>query len=125
MTEPTTERPHPVRASRTEAQTAASRAVSAATVRLRKARGLTQRALIKVIQDNGHNMHPSALTTIELGRHGRGGLRAVTVDELVWIAEALGVGPDRLLGTTPCPTCNNTPPDRFVCKECGAGADDE
>ena len=123
MNDQPNETPRQVRKSRTAADTAVSRTVTTNTARLRHARGLTQRALIKIIQNNGHNMHLSALSCIELGRHSTRGLRAVTVDELIWIAEAFGVNPSRLLGTNPCPTCDGTPPTGFTCKGCGAGAD--
>ena len=110
---------------RTEADTAISRTVATNAARLRKARRLTRRALIQAIQANGHRMSEHTLGRIEIGHYNNRGLRAVTVDELVWIAEALGVGPDQLLATDPCPTCADTPPHRFTCKDCGAGADRE
>jgi len=107
---------------RTEADTAIARAVAAKVARLRRARGLSLRALSAAIQANGHRMNISSLTRIELGHHATGALRPITVDELVWLAEALGVGPDRLLATGPCPTCNDTPPHGFTCNDCGSEA---
>lgn len=120
-----TDQPRPRRQARTEADTAVSRIVATNTIRLRRARGLTQSALVRAIQANGHHMHRSSLMRIEEGTTGKGGLRAVTVDELAWIAEALGADPATLLTANTCPTCNDAPPQGFTCKNCGAGADRE
>jgi len=119
------EQPRRGRRARTEADVAISRTVAANVARLRQARGLSVRAFSAAIQANGHRMNHSSLFRIEVGYNVTGGLRPITVDELVWLAEALGVGPDRLLTTGPCPTCADTPPNGFACRDCGAGADRE
>lgn len=120
-----TDQPKPGPKARTEADTVISRTVAANTTRLREARGLNLSALARAIQANGHRMHRSSLVRIEVGRHATGGRRPVTVDELVWIAEALGVDPCKLLTASTCSTCNDAPPRGFTCKDCGAGVDRE
>jgi transcriptional regulator with XRE-family HTH domain len=111
------------RNARTDADTSVSRTVADNVRRLRSAQGMSGRALTRKIQENGHRFNQSSLQRIELGQHAQGSLRAVTVDELVWLAEALDVPPTRLLQDSKCPTCNDSPPQGFICRDCGIGAD--
>ncbi|MGW1324808.1 helix-turn-helix domain-containing protein [Streptomyces antibioticus] len=112
-------------APRTRSDTAVSWIVGRNVQRLRRAKGLSGRALVSRVQANGHRMNPSSLSRIELGRNTKGGMRAVTVDELTWLAEALGVTPARLMDDSVCPVCHDTPPTGFICGNCGSGADGE
>ncbi|MFF0597865.1 helix-turn-helix domain-containing protein [Streptomyces antibioticus] len=99
-----------------------SRAVGANIRRLRVAQGLSVTALASMLRGRGRPTHPAVLTRIETGQHESGSLRAVTVDELVAIAEALGVAPVALLNGPNCETCMDMPPSGFSCKKCGAEA---
>lgn len=60
-------------------------------VRLRKARGLSVRALSAAMTKAGRKLSPSGITAIELGR------RRVDVDDLMGFAVVLGVSPASLL----------------------------
>lgn len=106
--------------SRTDNEVRISRIVADNTRRLRESQGLSIRGLAAKIQANGHRMGPSSLTRIELGVHAQGSLRAVTVDELVWLAEAFGITPEALLTRPKCVACLDTPPPGFTCRTCGA-----
>lgn len=105
---------------RTEADTQVARIVGQNTRRLREQQRLSGRELAKKIQSNGRRMDHAALSRIELGYHSNGARRAVTVDELSWIAEALGVQPVALLALPACDTCGDVPPAGFACRSCGA-----
>lgn len=100
-----------------------SMAVGTTIRRLREARGLTSRELAAKLEAGGRRMDPSVVTRIELGRHvPQGSLRALTVDELVAFAAALGVTSEWLLRGPKCSTCLDMPPHGFACKTCGADA---
>ncbi|MEV5140340.1 helix-turn-helix transcriptional regulator [Streptomyces syringium] len=90
---------------RTPAQTAISRHVGRAIRHHRTTRGWSLRALAQRTTAAGYPINPAAIQTIETGHHGPDhGLRAVTVDELLTLAAALGVHPAHLLpdlGTPP------------------------
>lgn len=117
---------NPRKTPRDENHTSVSRTVGRNVLRLRQAQGLSGRALSAKVQANGHRFSYSSLNVIETGRHGTGrSLRAVTVDELTWLAQALGVAPIRLLDDSECPVCHGSPPPGFICGGCGVGADRE
>jgi transcriptional regulator with XRE-family HTH domain len=58
----------------------------------------------------------SVLANLETGRRD-----AITVDELVAIAEAFNLSPVQLLDGTYCRQCHGAPPDGFICATCDAG----
>jgi transcriptional regulator with XRE-family HTH domain len=108
------------RKARTEGDTAISRVVGQNLKRLRAARGLSQRRLVALAQEKGFRLNHASYSRIELGRNAKGGLRAVTVDELVAYATVLEVRPERLLEEPTCLACCGAPPAGFACRECGA-----
>lgn len=89
--------------------------------RLRERRRLSLRALAEIVVANGHHSDVSVINRIEIGTHRPGMYRRVTVDELVWLAEALGVQPQTLLTSMhepQCAACLDTPPQGFTCNQC-------
>lgn len=106
---------------RNEADVRVSHIVGGNLRRRREALGLSIRALATKVRANGHRTNYSSLTRIELGTNALGGMRAVTVDELVFLAEALEVRPEQLLEEPSCPACRDTPPAGFACLSCGTG----
>lgn len=67
----------------------------------RDAQGLSAQKLVDLMGERGHAMHRSALTQAELGNRG------LNVEELLAIADVLGVPADELLlgETGKCPHC--------------------
>ncbi|OLT24371.1 hypothetical protein BJF79_13595 [Actinomadura sp. CNU-125] len=66
------------------------------------------------------------LVNIETGRP-RNGLRrrAITIDELAYLAKALNVSENRLLHEQTCAACGGSPPKGFTCNACGFSQPDE
>ena len=108
---------------RTADQVLVSRVVAANVARIAASRGMSNSALARAVQANGHRMHLSTLTRLRLGYGATGSHTAFTVDQLVWLAEALDVSPATLLHKPQCETCLDAPPRGFTCQACGAGAD--
>lgn len=102
---------------RNEAEVRVSRIVGKNVRRLRTARSLTGRALASKIQADGYRLAHSSLIRIE-----GDGFKPVTVDELLWLAEALGVPPAVLLSAPGCQACFDAPPPGFACTSCKATA---
>ncbi|MER8158134.1 helix-turn-helix transcriptional regulator [Streptomyces sp. NPDC094472] len=102
---------------------AVSQAVGRNVRRLRKARHLRQLDLAEKITAAGFPMRPSVVSKLEAGRHHDGSFRSVSVDELVAVAQALGVRPEQLLVPFECEVCKNTPPPGFTCATCGVTTD--
>lgn len=96
--------------------TSVSRTVGRNVRRLRRARRISQEQLAHKL-----GLHRTALTEIE-NVGARSPRRAVTVDQLVAIAAALNVAPERLLSGPACTLCCDAPPQGFTCKVCGATA---
>lgn len=92
--------------------TTVSRTVGRNVRRLRRARRITQEQLTSDV-----GLHRTALTEIE-NVGGRSPRRAVTVDQLMAIAAALGVAPERLLTDPTCTFCCDAPPAGFTCRVC-------
>lgn len=91
-------------------------AVAANLPRLRKARGITVRALSEKLAASGYRLLPSAITKIEQGD------RSVSVNDLAAIAEGLGIAdPWSLTNPPTCDRCHGAPPDGFACLRCGQG----
>lgn len=63
--------------------------------RLRRERGITAPALAAAIKADGHRMSAQSIHMFEYSRAGTP--RSVTVDQLMWFADALGVSPASLL----------------------------
>ena len=85
---------------------------------IRRAKGLTAQALA----DRAPGLTAQAVSNIETGRRDKDGRRrrAVTVDELMELADALGVTAWQLLAADPeCGTCHGSPPQGFCCLACG------
>lgn len=107
------------RTARTAEDTAISRRVGQNIKRLRAARQISGRRLATLVQERGHRINHSSLSRMELGTNAKGGLRAVTVDDLVAIAAALDVRPEQLLAQPTCVACFDAPPVGFACLTCG------
>lgn len=97
---------------------AAGEAVRLNVRRLREAQRLTTRELAAKMTAAGRPMLGNGITKIETGN------RHVDIDDLVALAECLGVTPERLLVAFECARCNGSPPQGFVCGTCGSGRTD-
>lgn len=84
---------------RTEVQLRYSRNIGRNVRRLREERGLSASDLAKQTESTGHPIGRQPLGTIERGRHPNGlALKSVSADELMTLAQVLGVSPLSLLG---------------------------
>jgi transcriptional regulator with XRE-family HTH domain len=92
-----------------------SRQVTANIRRLRRARGLSARALAEEISRQGHPVSEYVIAQYECGVR-----RTLPLDYVACAARALGVMVGLLLGEEPCPKCQGTPPVGFTCNACGA-----
>lgn len=81
--------------------------------RIRKQQKLSYAELSRRLREAGHPIGDTGLLKIEKGE------RRVDVDDLVGLAEALGMDPSVLLGSAPCETCYGEPPWGFTCGTCG------
>jgi len=90
-------------------------AIVAANVRkLRTVRGLNRRQFAAALTARRPSLsHTATLCRIEQGTH------RVCVDDLVALADALGVRPEQLLAPYDCPTCHQHPEAGFACRACG------
>lgn len=86
--------------------------------RLRTARGLSTREMAALLAEQGRPIPATGVTRIEQFQ------RSVDVDDLAAIAAVLEVEIGELLSLEACVTCNNQPPEGFICRACGAGADE-
>lgn len=82
---------------RTADDTQVSRRVGQNIRRIRTARGLSGRALAELLRRAGRRSDATMLSHMERGTNSKGGQRAITVDDLVAIADALT---DRTRSTT-------------------------
>lgn len=89
-------------------------AVAANVRRLRADRGLSRTRFAALVGE----LRPSLRYTATLFRIEAGSHR-VCVDDLVALADALGVRPEQLLEPYDCPTCHQEPPEGFTCRDCG------
>lgn len=76
-----------------------SRTAGENVARVRRKRGLSQKALASRVQSQGHNLSSTRLLRIEGGRSSAGHPTAMTVDELIWLSAALEVPPDSLMSS--------------------------
>lgn len=84
------------------------------TVRaVRERRGLSTTRLAAALKEIGQPIPATGITRIEKGQ------RRVDVDDLVALAQVLGVRTDYLL-TGWCARCEKSPPHGFTCNQCGA-----
>jgi transcriptional regulator with XRE-family HTH domain len=90
------------------------RIVAANAVRLRRARNLSQTAVVTAMAAVGHPIPRSALSDVECG------VRRVDVDDLYALAAALGVTVVQLLAAPACARCHDTPGSWSACLACGA-----
>ncbi|MFE1192893.1 helix-turn-helix domain-containing protein [Streptomyces olivaceoviridis] len=110
-----------MRGSRTENLTV-SRAVGANVAALRKARGLSQRALAKQTEQAGKLVGFSTICRMEkAAAHGASPV-AIYVDDVVSLAATLGVTVQQLITAPKCDACMDSPPPGFACRTCGAEA---
>lgn len=90
--------------------------IVAANVRtLRRNQELTAEELSALVTEHGGDLARSMISSIETGQRG------VSVDELVYLAQALRVDPVALLAPQRR-TCGGTPPRGFTCRTCLAAA---
>jgi hypothetical protein len=106
---------------RTEHETRHSRQVGRNIQTRRTALGLTQRQLAERVQALGLRMVATNITKIETGRTGSSHA-AVTVDQLMAFAQALGCEPMALLTEPACAACHGAPPPGYTCNDCGITA---
>lgn len=107
-------------APRSEAETRYARQVGQNIRRHRKSLGLTAKDLADLVC--GVPMSEQGVSKIERGYTVTDRRTAVTVDQLVAFAAALGVTPGDLLSEPKCDKCMGAPPRGFACRECGAEA---
>jgi transcriptional regulator with XRE-family HTH domain len=107
----------------TEDNTRYARIVGRNIAILRRQANLTQGDLAKKMTAAGHRMGTSTVGFIELARISSGQPRALSVDQLVALADFFGCTPADLL-TPACETCEGAPPDGFTCNACGRGSPD-
>lgn len=92
----------------------AGQQVAANIRRIREARRLTYVELSRLLAETGSSVAVLGLRRIERGE------RRVDVDDLVALADVLGMRPEMLWAPpTECDTCHGTPPPGFACTECG------
>lgn len=108
---------------RTRAKTQRARYVGLHARRLRRERGWSQADLAAAVTAAGYPMSQAIVGRIEFGRTASGGRQAVTVDELVGLATALGVEPAHLLTPTECDTCHGRQSAGLTCRTCGRRGD--
>jgi transcriptional regulator with XRE-family HTH domain len=83
--------------------------------RLRKSRGIIGEQMVRDLETYGVKWARSTLVNLETGRRD-----ALSVDELVAFAAALGVEPvDLLSPQSDCAKCGGSPPPGFTCNACG------
>jgi transcriptional regulator with XRE-family HTH domain len=99
-----------------------SRAVGANVAALRKARGLSQRALARETQQSGKPVGFSTITRMEKAATPGASPVAIFVDDVVSLAAALGVTVQQLISAPKCNACMDSPPPGFACRTCGATA---
>lgn len=108
-----------MRTARTADQTQVSQRVGQNIKRIRTARGLSGRALTRLVQEAGHPINQTSMSRMEIGTNSKGGQRAITVDDLVAISAVLGLRPEQLLTEPECAVCLDAPPAGFACTACG------
>jgi transcriptional regulator with XRE-family HTH domain len=87
--------------------------------RLRAMRVMTYVALSRRLAVIGRPIPVLGLRRIEQGE------RRVDADDLVALAEVLGVEPVQLLAAPACNACYGAPAYGFTCNECGASAGEQ
>lgn len=81
---------------------------------MRKARGLTCGQLSELLAEQGFDISRQCLAKQEAGFR-----QVVSIDLAVALAKVFEVPIERLLEPV-CDTCQNVPPPRFTCNECGS-----
>jgi len=109
----------PTGTGRTPDRTAVSSATGLNLRRLRKARGLSLIEVAAAATTAGYPMPPATVARIETGRTSSGARQAVTVDQLVALAAAIGAQPADLLVPCVCEACGGHLRTGFTCHTCG------
>ena len=78
---------------------------------------MSARELADKIQADGHRMSRGTIAHVESLRTTTVP-RAITVDQLMWLAKAFSVRPDSLLTVPKCTVCSGSPPEGFSCNTC-------
>ncbi|MER6350596.1 helix-turn-helix transcriptional regulator [Streptomyces sp. NPDC001634] len=99
-----------------------SRAVGARVAALRKARGLSQRALASATEQTGKPVGFSTICRMEKAATPGASPVAIYVDDVVSLAAALGVTVQQLISAPKCDACMDSPPPGFACRTCDATA---
>ncbi|CAL9502672.1 helix-turn-helix domain-containing protein [Streptomyces sp. enrichment culture] len=82
--------------------------------RVRQARNMSVQALADAVTANGHQLSRGTLANQECGR-----ALAISVDQVVAIAQVFGVPVSTLLEDAQCEACKGAPPRGFSCNACG------
>ncbi|GGV91812.1 helix-turn-helix domain-containing protein [Streptomyces massasporeus] len=99
-----------------------SRTVGANVATLRTLHGWSQRALARQTESTGKPVGFSTICRMERAADPAASPVAVYVDDVVSLAAALGVTPQRLITQPNCRACMDSPPPGFTCRTCGAEA---
>lgn len=110
------------RAVRTPDDLPVSRTVAAHITAMRAARGWSQRTLAKHTENGVKAVGFATICRIEKAATADAPTVAVCVDDLVSLAAAFGVAPERMLTAPSCFACMDNPPRGFACRTCGAAA---
>ncbi|MEU2111846.1 helix-turn-helix transcriptional regulator [Streptomyces sp. NPDC019507] len=94
--------------------------VATAVRAARKNRGWTRERFAEQCAVKGYAaLTYAALTNIERSPDApEGRQRRISVDELVALAEVLGLKPEQLLASPYCDACKDMPPPGFTCNQC-------
>lgn len=99
-----------------------SRIVGANVASLRTAHGWSQRRLARQTELGGKPVSFSAVCRMEKSIREGAAPVAVCIDDVVALADALGVTPQQLITPPDCRACMDRPPPGFTCRTCHAEA---
>lgn len=98
-----------------------SRHVAAQITAARTRLGMSQHNLADALTGTNVHLARSVIAAIEGSAHPHTPARAITVDELCALAQAMDVTATALLYGPNCGTCHDAPPPGLTCNACGAG----
>lgn len=100
----------------------ATRSVATHLRALRRERGWSAREVSERLTAAGWPITRASINQIEANARDGKLVRRVTVDDLMALAEVLGVDPASMLTAPACDACNGVPPGGFTCNQCGSGS---